>query len=77
MFIAVYSLDCDKYYIEKTSAPATSFQRHLDGIGGNYTQYYLPKMIIEIMNIKEDNDVNILVEKYKNKYGINNIFINI
>jgi uncharacterized Fe-S cluster-containing radical SAM superfamily enzyme len=50
-YLALYCLSHDKYLVEKTTDPTKSFQRHVDGIGGPYTQKYMPYVILDIIPI--------------------------
>ena len=72
--LCIYKLQHDKYYIEKTTDLINSFQRHVDGIGSHWTRLYLPIMIIESIEIEKYDDIQQIINKYKLKYGSNNIF---
>ena len=71
--LCIYKLYHDKYYIEKTTDPQNSFQRHVDGIGSHWTRLYSPIMIIDSINIDSDDDIKNVINNYKLEYGSKNI----
>ncbi len=75
-YLALYRLSHNKYLVEKTTDPTKSFQRHIDGIGGPYTQIYLPYVILDIIPVNSKDEFNQLVNTYIQQYGKTNVFIN-
>jgi len=72
-YIILCELAHDKYLVEKTSNPDKSFQRHVDGMGGMFTQLHIPFMIIEKTIVNTQDEINLLIENYRKTYGQNNV----
>ena len=73
----MYCLSHDKYLVEKTTDPIKSFQRHVDGIGGPYTQIYMLYVILDTIPVNSKDEIDELVNMYIQQYGKTNIFFNI
>jgi predicted GIY-YIG superfamily endonuclease len=72
----IYVLECvqGKYYVGKTTDPASRFMEHLFGDGSSWTSKYPPVKVITLLksNGSPDDETNVTYEAMK-KYGIENV----
>ncbi len=73
IYLALFCLAHDKYLVEKTTNPEKAFQRHVDGVGGTYTQVHTPYCIMDKTPINTQEDIDKIIDMYKKFYGENNI----
>lgn len=67
-------LDCNKYYVGKTSRDvSTRFEEHKYDNGSQWTAFYKPIKIIEHYQSDSQFEEDILTKKYMIKYGIDNV----
>ena len=73
MTIYVLKLEKCKYYVGRTNDIERRYREHLQGRGSCWTMKYKP---LEIKSLYKKNDPfyeDMLVKKYMNKYGIENV----
>jgi predicted GIY-YIG superfamily endonuclease len=74
MNIYAIELDCNKYYIGKTSRDVNiRFQEHKNENGSEWTSFYKPVKIIEHYQSESPFEEDTLTKKYMMKYGIDNV----
>jgi predicted GIY-YIG superfamily endonuclease len=75
--ICLYELSHEKYYVEITTDPEASFQRHIDGVGGPVTQFNTPICIIETREFSTNEEMYNIINSYRMKYGSLNLIENV
>jgi predicted GIY-YIG superfamily endonuclease len=74
MNVYAIELDCNKYYIGKTSRDVNiRFQEHKNENGSEWTSFYKPVKIIEHYQSESPFEEDTLTKKYMMKYGIDNV----
>ena len=72
-YIYVLALNCNKYYIGKTSNPHFRIEQHFNFNGSNWTKKYKPIKILEIIPNCDNFDEDKYTLEYMKNYGIENV----
>lgn len=72
VYIYVLKLTNNKYYVGKTDNPDLRLKAHIDNSGSTWTKKYKPIKIIELFE-GDKYDEDKYVQKYMDKYGIENV----
>jgi hypothetical protein len=73
VYIYVFLLSNNKYYVGKSKTPTIRIEEHFTGNGSEWTKKYLPIKIIELIPNCDNYDEDKYVLKYMEIYGIDNV----
>jgi len=76
LFKAIYAilLENNNYFISSSYNINQSFGEHFAGLGPTSTRLYRPIRIIECHILNPDITLEVLINKYRSLYGINNVY---
>ncbi len=73
VYIYVFELEEEKYYVGKIESPSVWIDAHLSGDGSEFTRKYKPLNLKEIISDCDDYDEDKYTLKYMDMYGIHNV----
>ena len=73
VYIYVFELEQNKYYIGKTDNPDFRIESHINGEGSAWTKKYKPIKLLELVPNCDDYDEDKYTRVYMDKYGIDNV----
>lgn len=73
LYIYILELDCNKYYVGKTTNPDIRLADHYNSNGSYWTTIYKPVKVLDIIPNCDNYDEDKYTIKYMKKYGIDNV----
>lgn len=71
--IYVLALEHGKYYVGKTTDPASRIFSHFSGYGSAWTRLHRPVRVVEVRQNASSLDEDEVTKEYMNKYGVQNV----